>query len=60
MPYFAFAVDLSGVAQASYQLVAEDDAAAAKEGRQYLEEHPVIEVWSPDYRRVARMVREPG
>jgi hypothetical protein len=35
-----------------------DAGAAVPEARQYLEQHPVIEVWADDNRRVARLVRE--
>jgi hypothetical protein len=56
--FIAYAVDLSGTALARYDLAATDAEAAEREAWQYLEQHPVIEVWSDDHRRVARLVRE--
>ena len=42
MPKFiAYAVDLSGIALARYDLAATDAEAAELEARQYLEQHPV-------------------
>lgn len=59
MPKFiAFAVDISGAALACYDLAATDKEAAEQEARQYLEQYIVIEVWSDDDRRVARIVRK--
>jgi hypothetical protein len=59
MPKFiAFAIDISGAALARYDLVATEKEAAVQEARQYLEQHHVIEVWSADHRRVARIVRK--
>ena len=59
MPKFiAYAIDLSGVAMARYDLAATEKELAAREAKQYLDYHPVIEVWSDDHRRVARLVRE--
>jgi hypothetical protein len=59
MPKFiAYAVDLSGVALARYDLAATDGEAAEREAEQYLEDHPTIEIWSHDHRRVARLVRK--
>ena len=56
MPKFiAFAVDSSGAAQARYDLVATEKESAEQEARQFLEKHHVIEVWSDDHRRVARI-----
>jgi len=54
--FIAFAVDLSGTALARYDLAPTEKQAAEQEARQYLEQHPVIEVWSDDRRRVARLV----
>jgi len=55
MPKFiAYAVDISGTALARY---CTDKEAAERESQQYLE-HPVIEVWFDDHRRVARIVRK--
>ncbi|MBR1235567.1 hypothetical protein JQ629_29415 [Bradyrhizobium sp. AUGA SZCCT0222] len=56
--FIAYGVDLSGVALASYDLAATDSQTAEREARQYLEEHPTIEIWSYDHRRIARLVRK--
>jgi hypothetical protein len=56
--FAAFAVDINGTALARYDLAATEKESAEQEARQYLEQHPVIEVWSDDHRRVARLVRE--
>jgi hypothetical protein len=57
MPRFtAFAVDINGTALARYDLAATDKESAELEASQYLKRHPVIEVWSDDHRRVARIV----
>jgi putative methyltransferase (TIGR04325 family) len=59
MPKFiAIAVDISGAALARYDLAAIEKESAEQEARQYLEQHTVIEVWSDDHRRVARIVRK--
>lgn len=59
MPKFiAYAVDLSGVAMARYDLAATEQESAEREAVQYLDYHPVIEVWSDEHRRVARLVRK--
>jgi hypothetical protein len=39
-------------------LAAADREAAEQEALQYLEQHPVIEVWSDDHRRGARLVKK--
>jgi hypothetical protein len=57
MPYIAYYVDLSGVAQASYELKANEDDAAKNEAREYLKLHLSIEVWDGP-RWVTRLVRE--
>jgi hypothetical protein len=49
---------MSGTPEARYDLIADDAEAAAQEARQYLERHRIIEVWSTDHRRVARIVRK--
>ena len=54
----AYAVSLQGVALASYPLAAEEIAAAEEEARVLLEKHRIIEVWSTDHRRVARLTRK--
>jgi hypothetical protein len=43
---------------ARYDLTATEKESAEQEARQYLERHQVIEVWSNDHRRVARLVRK--
>ena len=53
--FIAFAVDANGTALARYALAASEPEAAEKEARQYLERHPVIELWSEDHRLVARL-----
>jgi hypothetical protein len=59
MPKFiAFAVDAFGTPVARYDLAANKGEAAEQEARQYLDRHLVIEVWSDDHRRVARIVRK--
>jgi hypothetical protein len=55
--FIAFAVDTAGTALMRYDLAATDAEAAEREARQYLEQHRVIEVWSEDHRRVARLVK---
>ncbi len=56
--FVAFAVDINGTALARYDLTATEKELAEQEARQYLEQHQVIEVWSDDHRRVARLVRK--
>ena len=56
--FVAFAIDVNGTALARYDLAATEREAAEREARQYLEQHHVIEVWSDDHRRVARIVRK--
>jgi hypothetical protein len=55
--FVAFAVDINGTALARYDLTATEEGAAKQEAQQYMEQHQVIEVWSDDHRRVARIVR---
>ncbi len=55
--YFAYHVDLSGVARASYELKADDDEGARSEAEHLLKLHPSLEVWQ-GARWVARLVRE--
>jgi hypothetical protein len=57
--FIAFAVDMSGMPEARYDLIADESEAAAQEARQYLERHRIIEVWSTDHRRVARSSGRP-
>lgn len=54
------AVDISGTVQAHYTLAAKDPEAAKWEAERHLQEHEVIEVWSEDRRRIARLVRSAG
>jgi hypothetical protein len=42
---------------ARYYLAATEAAAAEREARQYLEQHPVVEIWGSDHRRAARLVK---
>jgi hypothetical protein len=53
--FITFAVDMSGTPEARYDLVADEAKAAAQEAGQYLVRHRIIEVWSDDHRRVARV-----
>jgi hypothetical protein len=56
--FYAFALDVYGTVQAHYTLAAKDDPEAAKsEAERHLQQHEVIEVWSEDRRRIARLVR---
>jgi hypothetical protein len=57
--FIAFAVDAFGAPLARYDLAANEGEGAEREARQYLERHRVIEVWSDDHRRIARIVRKP-
>jgi hypothetical protein len=58
--YFAYHVDLHGVALASYELRGIEDAAAVSEARSLLGLHPSLEVWQ-GARFVARLkVEQPG
>jgi hypothetical protein len=43
-----------------YDLVATEKETAKREAEQYLDEYPVIEVWSDDHRLVARLVSKSG
>jgi len=56
--FAAFAVDINGTALACYDFTRTEKEAAEQEARQYRERHQVIEVWSDDHRRVARLVRK--
>jgi hypothetical protein len=57
MRYVAYAVDLSGVVHATYEMECLDDAEAKERARQYLEAHPVVKVWKGP-RRVARLTQD--
>jgi hypothetical protein len=56
--FTAYGVDLSGIALAHYDLTATEKESAEQEAKRYLEQHAVIEVWSDEHRRVARLVRK--
>jgi hypothetical protein len=43
--FVAFAIDINGTALARYNLAATEEELAKQEARQYLEQHPVIEVY---------------
>lgn len=53
--FFAFAVDIHGTALARCDSVAVDEEAAKQEASAHLDQRPVIEIWSDDHRRVARL-----
>jgi hypothetical protein len=55
--YFAYHVDLQGVALASYELQGADDAAAVSEARSFLKFHPTLEIWQ-GARFIARLNSE--
>jgi hypothetical protein len=57
--FIAFAVDAFGTVITRYDLAASEAEAAEQEARQYLVRHRIVEVWSDDHRRVARIVRKP-
>ncbi|MFK4507139.1 hypothetical protein ABIF81_002317 [Bradyrhizobium daqingense] len=59
MRYVAYAVDLTGVARAVYEIDCQTDTDAEAKARKFLEAHPSVEVWEGP-RRVARLVRESG
>lgn len=56
--FYAFAVDIYGTIQAHYALAAKEPEAAKLEAERHLQQHEVIEVWSEDRRRIARLVRK--
>lgn len=55
--YFAYHVDLQGVALASYELRGIDNSVAVSEARSMLKFHPSIEIWQ-GARFVARVKLE--
>lgn len=55
--FYAFAVDIYGTVHAHYTLASKDAEAAKREAERHLQQHEVIEVWTDDRRRVARLVR---
>jgi hypothetical protein len=60
MRYYAYAVDLSGVARAVYEIDCSTDKDAQARAEKRLQIHPAVEVWDGP-RRVARLVRKaPG
>ena len=48
--FTAFAVDINGTELVRHDLAATEEEAAGQEARQYLEQRPVIELWSSDHR----------
>jgi hypothetical protein len=56
MHYVVNAVDLSGVAQATYELECADDEEAKGRAAKFLDAHPTVELWK-GLRRVARLTR---
>lgn len=56
MRYFAYAVDLSGVARGVYEIDCPTDQDARARAEKLLEMHPFIELWDGP-RKVARLVR---
>jgi len=59
MRYFAYAVDLSGVARAVYEIDSPTDKDAQDRAEKFLEAHPAVELWE-GRRRVARLERVRG
>ena len=57
MRYVVHAVDLTGVALATYELESADEEDAKRRAATFLEAHPVVELWK-GARRVARLTRE--
>jgi hypothetical protein len=55
--YFAYYVNLHGVALASYELEGGDDSAAVSAARSLLRLHPTLEIWQ-GARFIARLRRE--
>ena len=57
MRYVAYAIDLTGVARAVYEIDCPSDEHAEERAKAFLRAHPAVEVWDGP-RRVARLVRE--
>lgn len=57
MRYVAYAVDLSGVARAVYEIDSPTDEAAKERAVKLLDAHPAVEVWEGP-RKIARLARE--
>lgn len=57
MRYVAYAVDLSGVARAVYEIDCQTEEDAQVRAEKLLQAHPAIELWDGP-RRVARLVRQ--
>ncbi|WP_024516210.1 hypothetical protein [Bradyrhizobium sp. Tv2a-2] len=55
--YIAYAVDVSGIANATYELQCANDEDAEDRVRELLEAHQTIELWE-GVRRVARLTRD--
>ncbi len=56
MHYVAHAVDLSGVAQATYEIESDNDEEAKRSAQRFLEAHEAVELWKGT-RRIARLTR---
>lgn len=57
MRYVAYAVDLTGVARAVYEIDCPSDEAAEARAQKFLNAHSAVEVWAGP-RKVTRLVRE--
>ena len=57
MRYVAYAVDVSGVARAVYEIDCPTDKDAETRAEKFLEAQPTVELWDGP-RRVARLERE--
>jgi hypothetical protein len=57
MRYLVHAVDLSGVAQATYELECADDEEAKGRAAKLLGAHPAVKLWK-GLQRVARLTRD--
>ena len=56
MRYLIHHVDLSGVAKATYEQECPDDETAIEAAKEFLADHPSLEVWRGP-RRIARLIR---
>jgi hypothetical protein len=50
-------LDIYGPVHAHYTLASKDADAAKREAERHLQQYEVIEVWTDDRRRIARLVR---
>ena len=55
--YRLFAVDMGGVARATYEFRCRDDDEAKRRAEIYLHVHEAVELWA-EHRRVARLKRK--